>query len=93
MCLEFGIARSWSVAGEPYREPKGLGSLMVKGRAGGPRAGWDLGHVGFLDAKDSGRWGLGSMKIQRGLGSPHGMVSEGPEIAKDPKTARWLAPS
>jgi len=65
---------------------------MVKGRAGGPRAGWDLGHVGFLDAKDSGRWGLGSMKIQRGLGSPRGMVSEGPEIAKDSKTAGWLAP-
>ena len=37
VCLEFGIPRSWSVGG--YKEPKGLGSLMVKGRTGGPRAG------------------------------------------------------
>lgn len=60
VCLEFGIARSWSVAGEPYREPKGLGSLMVKGRAGGPRAGiW--GMLGFSMLKiqedgDGGPW-------------------------------------
>ena len=44
VCLEFGIPRSWSVGG--YKEPKGLGSLMVKGRTGGPRAGiW--GMLGF----------------------------------------------
>lgn len=38
--------------------------------------------LGFSMLRDSGRWGLGSMEIQRGLGSPHGMVSEGPEIAR-----------
>ena len=66
-------AQELECRGGAYREPKGLGSLIVKGRAGGPRAGiWGMLGFSMLKIQEDGDTGVHGNSERTGVPTWYG---------------------